>query len=64
MEYLSDINLEGIQAFIMEMMKLLLKLDIRTIDTTTIPQLLTTFYPIWNPVWKLIGDFLTKYFGF
>lgn len=38
--------------------------DMRTIDTETIPQLLTTFYPIWNPIWELVNTFLAEWFNF
>lgn len=38
--------------------------NIRTIDTTTIPALLDLVYPIWNPIWAIVNQYLGEWFGF
>lgn len=38
--------------------------DMKTINTDTVAQLLTTFSPYWNTVWAYVNQFLGEYFGF
>ncbi|MBQ6543419.1 MAG: hypothetical protein IJL77_03430 [Clostridia bacterium] len=38
--------------------------DIRTVDTTTIAELLTKYSSIWNPIWEMVNKFLAAFANF
>ena len=60
-----NFDLGGLEDLIVYLMKWLVEdFDVRTIDTTTVAQLLTTFAPIWNPIWEAVNKFLNEWFGF
>lgn len=63
MDFLSNINTEGLQELIMAMMKALAAFNIKELDLDMNAQLLTIFAPIWNPIWQAITDFLRSYIG-
>lgn len=63
MEFLSEIDTQGIQDLIMTFMTMLANFNIKEIDLDMNAQLLTLFAPIWNPIWTWVMDFLRSYIG-
>lgn len=60
-----NFDISGIQDLIIYLLQWFVDdFNVRTIDTDTIPQLLTTFAPIWNPIWEVVNGFLGEWFGF
>ena len=64
MDALSQVDTEGLRNLITALMNLLFQLDIRVIDSETTAKLLTVFWPIWNPIWEAVNDWLGATFGF
>ena len=60
-----DIDTAGIQELVLYLINWLVTgFDIRTIDTETVAQLLTTFSGIWNPIWEAVNNALGNLFNF
>ena len=71
MDFWNDLMLEfggngtqGLEDLIVTFFQWIINFDVRTINVEYISQLLTTFSPIWNPIWVAISNFLTENFGF
>ena len=54
----------GLRELIIMLFRWIRDFDVKTINTEYIQQLLTTFAPIWNPIWALVNQFLGEKFGF
>ncbi len=59
-----EINAAALENFIVYFFEWITKFDVRTINVDYLSQLLTTFSPIWNPIWAAINQFLGEHFGF
>ena len=59
-----NIDFTGLETLIYTFMKMLTEFDIKTLDFDWIATLLTFFAPVWNPIWEVISEFLSVYFGF
>ena len=71
MDFWNDMMLEfggngtqGLEDLIVTFFQWIINFDVRLINVEYISQLLTTFSPIWNPIWKAISEYLTANFGF
>lgn len=59
-----ELNTAGIEELIIAIANAIASFDIKTLDLDFIAELLTKFYPIWNPIWAAVNDFLALYFNF
>ena len=58
------VDTSGLQELIIMLFRWIRDFDVKTINTEYIQQHLTTFAPIWNPIWALVNQFLGEKFGF
>ena len=58
------VDTSGLQELIITLFSWIHDFDVKDIKTEYIQQLLTTFAPVWNPIWAQIGEILEKYLGF
>jgi hypothetical protein len=64
-EVFKAVDTSGIQEMIYNMFSLMVNnFDIRTVDTTTIAELLTKYSAIWNPIWEMVNKFLAAFANF
>ncbi len=64
-EVFKAVDTSGLQEMIYNMFSLLVNnFDIRTVDTTTIAELLTKYSGIWNPIWEMVNKFLAAFANF
>ena len=64
-EVFKAVDVSGIEEMIYNMFSLMVNnFDIRTVDTTTIAELLTKYSAIWNPIWEMVNKFLAAFANF
>ncbi len=64
-EVFKSVDMSGIEEMIYNMFALMVNnFDIRTVDTTTIAELLTKYSAIWNPIWEMVNKFLAAFANF
>ena len=64
-EVFKAVDTSGIQEMIYNMFSLMVNnFDIRTVDTTTIAELLTKYSAIWNLIWEMVNKFLAAFANF
>jgi hypothetical protein len=59
-----EVDTKALEDLIVGFFQWIITFDPKTINVEYLSQLLTTFAPIWNPIWKAIGEFLGTEFGF
>lgn len=61
----AGVDTTGLEELIISLFKWIIEFDIKTIKIDEyVPQLLTMFAPIWNPIWAYVNQLLNEYFGF
>ncbi len=64
-EVFKAVDTSGIHEMIYNMFSLMVNnFDIRTVDNTTIAELLTKYSAIWNPIWEMVNKFLAAFANF
>lgn len=59
-----NIDITGLENFIVAFLKLIAELDLKAIDFDWIATLLTFFAPVWNPIMAALNEWLYINFGF
>ena len=63
-DFFSNINTSGIEELIYTIADGISNFDIKTVDLDFLGEFLTLIAPVWNPIWEVISEFLSVYFGF
>ena len=59
-----EVDTKTLEDLIVGLFQWIITFDPKTINVEYLSQLLTTFAPIWNPIWALVNQFLGEKFGF